>query len=79
MFFSRNFYFFSISQFASAKMPPAFRHCWLGVRKSIWPVKSEWWGDGMFICLERDANDVHGPVDATATPSSLASFKSRLV
>jgi len=32
------------------------------------------------ICLERGANDLHnGPTDATATPSSLASLKSRLV
>ena len=34
----------------------------------------------MVICLERGANDLHnGPTDATATPSSLASLKSRLV
>ena len=31
----------------------------------------------MVICLERNANDLYGPVDATATPSSLASLKSR--
>jgi len=31
------------------------------------------------ICLERGANDLHGPADATATPSSLAPVKSRMV
>ena len=33
----------------------------------------------MVICLECGANDLHGPSDATATPSSLASVKSRMV
>ena len=32
--------------------------CWLGGRKGIWPVKTEWWGTGMVICLERGA-DLH--------------------
>jgi len=32
------------------------------------------------ICLERGANDfAYGPADATATPSSLAPVKSRMV
>jgi len=35
--------------------------------------KNEWWGASVFICLERGANDLHGPADATATPSSLGS------
>jgi len=30
----------------------------LGGRKGIQPVKNEWWGAGMVICLERDA-DLH--------------------
>jgi len=30
----------------------------LGGRKGIWPVKTEWWGVGMVICLERGA-DLH--------------------
>ena len=30
--------------------------CWLGCRKGIWPVKTEWWGTGMVICLEQVAN-----------------------
>jgi len=35
-----------------------YRRCWLGDRKGIWPVKTEWWGAGMVICLERNA-DLH--------------------
>jgi len=31
---------------------------WLGGRKGIRPVKSEWWGAGVVICLVRDA-DLH--------------------
>ena len=42
--------------------------CWLGVRKSIWPVKIEWWGASMVICLEWAANDTHGPADGTDSP-----------
>jgi len=37
--------------------------------------KLEWWGTGMVICLERDA-DLHM---AQLMPLSLASVKSRLV
>ena len=33
----------------------------------------------MLICLERGANDLHSPADATATPISLAPVKSRMV
>ena len=32
--------------------------CWLGSRKGIRPVKTEWWGVGVVICLERGA-DLH--------------------
>jgi len=31
------------------------------------------------VCIERGANDLHGPADTTATASSLASLKSRMV
>jgi len=31
---------------------------WLGGRKGIWPVKTEWWDAGVVICVERDA-DLH--------------------
>jgi len=33
--------------------------CWLSSRKGIRPVKTEWLGIGMVICLELGANDVH--------------------
>ena len=32
--------------------------CWLGDRKGIRPAKTEWWGAGVVICLERGA-DLH--------------------
>ena len=60
--------------------PPVLWHCWLGIGKSIQPVKIVmrcWRG-----CLERDADCLHMvqlmPLHPK-TPSSLASFKSRLV
>jgi len=31
----------------------------LGSRKGIQPVKTEWLGTGMVICLDRGANDLH--------------------
>jgi len=54
--------------------------CWLGGRKDIWPVKTEWWDDhaGVVICLGWDA-DLHMaqlmPLPLTVSCSS----KSRLV
>ena len=59
-----------------------FFDCWLGIRKSIWPVKIEWWDAGMVVCLQQSAKCkwfAYGPAGATATQSSLASFESRLV
>ena len=32
--------------------------CWLGGRQGIRPVKTEWWGAGVVVCLERGA-DLH--------------------
>jgi len=59
-------------------------HCWLGVRKSIRPVKN--WVIGCwcgYVSAARCRLFAYRPSDATAshpkTPSSLASFKSRLV
>jgi len=34
-------------------------HCCLGIRKSISPVKIEWWGIGVIVCLERGAHCLH--------------------
>ena len=39
-------------------LPSVLWCCWLGGRKGIRPVKTERWGAGMVICLERDA-DLH--------------------
>jgi len=64
------------------EFPTVLWHCWLDVRKSIWPVKIEWWGVDVVICLERGA-DCFCVVQliplCPKTPSYLASFKSRLV
>jgi len=63
-------------------LPTALWHCWLGIRKSIWSVKIEWWGVGVVICLEQGADCLHMvqlmPLHPK-TASSLASVKSRLV
>ena len=39
--------------------PSVLWHCWLGVRKSNWPVKYEWWDDSVAICLEWGADFLH--------------------
>ena len=63
-------------------LPSVLWHCWLGIRKSIRPVKIEWWGIGVVICLEWGTDCLHMvhlmPLHPTA-PSSLVSFKSRVV
>ena len=39
-------------------VPSVLWHCWLSGRKGIRPVKTEWWGAGVVICLKRCA-DLH--------------------
>ena len=39
-------------------LPSVLWCCWLGGRKGIQPVKTEWCGAGMVVCLERGA-DLH--------------------
>ena len=39
-------------------LPSVLWRCWLGSRKGIRPVKTEWCGAGMVVCLERYA-DLH--------------------
>jgi len=72
LIFSRIIYF----------VPAVLLHCWLGIRKSIRPVKIEWWGVGVANCLERGADCLHMvqlmPLHPK-TPSSPGSLKSRLV
>jgi len=52
---SRKFAFFVFVNFCVVKCSVLWC-CWLGGRKSIWPVKTEWWNAGVVICLERNAN-----------------------
>jgi len=46
---------------ATINKPSVLWHCWLGVRKSIQPIKIEWWVASMVICLKRGrgTNDLH--------------------
>ena len=44
--------------FSALILPSVLWRCWLDGRKGIRPVKTEWWGTGMDICLERGA-DLH--------------------
>jgi len=39
-------------------VPSVLWRCWLGGRKGIRPIKTEWWGAGVAICLEQAA-DLH--------------------
>jgi len=47
--------FFNLSFFQSYSV---LWCCWLIGRKGICPVKTEWWGTGMVVCLEWGANDL---------------------
>jgi len=42
-----------------ANVPSVLWRCWLGGRKGIRPVKNfKWWGAGVVVCLQQDA-DLH--------------------
>jgi len=61
-------------------LPSVLWHCWLGVRKTIWPVKIDWRGVSVVISLKRGA-DCIWPSWCHCIPKpplSLVSFKSRL-
>jgi len=60
-------------------LPSVLWHCWLGIRKSIQPVKTEWWGTGVVICPEWGANDLHMVLLVPLTSRHLVSLKSRTV
>jgi len=65
---------------SSLKVPSVLWGYWLGGRKSIQPVKSEWWVTGVVISLQRGANDLHMvQLRPLPPPSSLAPVKSRIV
>jgi len=49
------------------QMPSVLWRCWLGGRKGIRPVKTQWWGVGVVICLERGV-DLHRPPMAQLMP-----------
>ena len=52
-------YAFSLIAFTyTCHKPSVLWRCWLGSRKGIWPVKTEWWVAGVVICLEWGA-DLH--------------------
>ena len=61
-------------------LPSVLWYCWLGVRKSIRPVKT-WVTRCLcgYLSGARCKWFAYGWVDATATPPSLTSLKSRLV
>ena len=40
-------------------LPSVLWHCWFGARKSIRPVKIEWWSVGVVTCLEWGADCLH--------------------
>jgi len=58
--------------------PSVLLLCWLGSRKGIRPVKSEWWGTG-YLSGVRCKWFAYGPADATGTLLSLAPVKSGMV
>ena len=41
-----------------SQVPSVLWRCWLGGRKGIRPVKTQWWGAGVAVCLEQGA-DLH--------------------
>ena len=41
------------------QLPSVLWHCWLGVRKSIRPVKIDWWCVGVVVCLQQGADCLH--------------------
>ena len=59
-------------------MPSVLWRCWLGSRKGIRPVKTEWWGAGVVICLGQDAY-LHMAHLMPLPLTSSCSSKSRLV
>jgi len=67
-----------VSTYLCINLPSVLWRCWLGGRKGIRPVKTEWRGAGVVICLERGA-DLHMPSWYHCHSLSLAPVKSRLV
>ena len=78
MRWSERIEFKGISDFI--RLPLELWHCWLGIRKSIWPVKNwvmRWWHG--YLSGMRCKWFAYGPADATATLLSLALLKFRMI
>ena len=82
VFLSLGLCFFCIAYFVFiafwVEVPSVLWRCWLGGRKGIRPVKNEWWGAGMVICLGRGA-DLHMSQLMPLPLTISCSTKSRLV
>jgi len=48
----------------------------LGGRKGIWPVKTEWWGAGVVVCMEQGADNSTEPKNVPAGTDVLGKCKS---
>ena len=65
--------YFGVIYLASG-MPSVLRCCWLGITKSIRPVKIKWWGVGVVICLEWDADCLQMVQMMPLRPKTLSSL-----
>ena len=59
-------------------LPSVLWCCWLGGRKGIWPIKTEWWGAGV-VSVWSEVQTCIWPSWCHCHSLSLASGKSRLV
>jgi len=48
-----NYYYRFASIIQNNLLPSVLWRCGMGVRKGIQPVKTEWWGTGVVICLQQ--------------------------
>jgi len=65
--------YFGVIYLASG-MPSVLRRCWLGITKSIRPVKIKWWGVGAVICLEWGADCLQMVQMILLRPKTLSSL-----
>ena len=73
-----NWILWSVIRMTNQCLPSVLWQCWLGIRKSIQPVKN--WVTRCrhrYLFEARCKYFAYDPADANATPSSLASLKSR--
>ena len=67
---------FAVNDSCPLLLPSVLWRCWLGVRKGIRPIKSDWWGADL---LERSAYSLHMVQLMPLPPIFSASAKSRIV